>query len=305
MKQQNSQIRDARMASHAGSLHRFAVGAMATAALLFAGTQVGKAAVYAAQENMAAFGTVNQNQVSGGALGNGGNSCAPTATINSFTYLQNTYPWDYPNNALMGGNATWAQAGIALAGLMGTTGANGTFVGGLMFGKQQWFVNNAPNQIVLAGQGPAFAGALGFGGSAAFPWFTPGAVNPGFLYNQLATGEDVELWISPPGGGIAHVLTLTGITYNNAAGNPNMYGAADTVSLNTIDPAAPGGNTPLTLNPGTLTVGGANYTGYRISWAFAESPVPDAAATSGLLLIGVLTLGLLHQRSKAGVANAR
>ena len=288
-------------AAHNGISGRINLGALATA-LLLAGVPSGRAAaVYTAQENAAGFGTVNQSAVFGPGIGASGiNSCAPTATMNSFTYLENTYPWDYPHNDLMGGQATWTQAAIQLALNMDTTTANATSLQGWVAGKVGWFTANAPAQIRYAGMGPSFSVNGSFPASTAYSWYHAATPTPAFLLQELQSGEDVEIGIVPAFG-VSHVLTLTGIVYHNASGNPNSYGGRDTVTLNTIDPANPGVNTQLVLNPGTMTISGANpsYGTYSIAVALAESPVPEGSTTIGLLLMGLTVTGLLHRRLTA------
>ena len=292
MKRQKSQVRPARTAAGTRSPRRgFAVGALATATLFLAGAQVGQAATLTAQEDVTKFGRINQSDVSGGVLGNGGNSCAPTATMNSFMYLQNTSQAVLGNDGmgnpiLQGGQGSWTAAAIQLALNMGTTGAGGTGTAGWMAGKTGWFSTYAP-------MAPMNFAGMGVAGGPA--WMNAAAPTPAFLYSQLAMGEDIELGILPgPGGGaIGHVLTVTGITWDNVAG---------TYTLNTIDPANPAGNTPLSVNAaGNVT--GANYNGYSVAVAMAES-VPDASTTFGLLFLGVGALGLLHYRATRAGAKA-
>lgn len=291
MNKHNNQISDASQASGTQpSLPGFTARFLAMGALVVAGAA--QAALINPQEAMGNFGTVNQANVFGPGIGaNGGNSCAPTATMNSFTFLQNTYPAVY-GNMLMGGNATWTAAAIQLALGMGTTSAAGTSLNGWVNGKVNYINANAPGTTVFAGMSSA-------GVVAGQPWLAAGAPTPAFLNQQLSAGEDIEIGIQPIGGGVGHVLTLTGMSWNNIAGGM-VYGGTDTLTLNSIDPANPGVNTALTFTAGTLTINGGAYNNYQLTVALAESPVPETSTTiAGGLALGLVFLVVLRKNQSA------
>jgi len=274
-------------------LRGFAARALATAGLIVAGAQVGQAAMYTVDETTtAAFGTVNQANVP---PGNGVNSCAPTATMNSFTWLANAYPGVY-GNTLMGGQANWQAAAGLLAGpaYMNTSAINGTSLADWATGKAAYLNNFAPGKTT-------FAGMSALGGVGGQGWLQGANPTANFLLQQLQEGEDIEIGITKPAS-IGHVLTVTGINWNDANNNL-VFDAGDTLTLNTIDPANPGVNTPLTLTAGGLLgLGGANYNGYSLSVAMAESPVPEASTTiGGALMLGFTVISALRKHLKAGV----
>ena len=237
----------------------------------------------------AAFGTLNQANVGPNGANGANNFCAPTATMNSFTFLENAYPSVY-GNLLMGGQASWQLAGQLLAGAtyMATDPNSGTSVANWVSGKVNYINKFAPNTTTFAGMG-----------TGGYPWLNAANPTANFLLQQLQTGEDVELAIFPTvAGGIGHVLTLTGINWNDANGN-NLFDAGDTLTLNTIDPGNPGVNTQLTLSPGGLLgITGANYNTYTLGVALAESPVPEPTTVSLILLSGGAIAFFRNHRAK-------
>src|SRR5262249_45829334 len=106
---------------------------------------------------IAAFGTVNQNDVQAADGGGGANSCVPAATMNSFTWLTNAYPNNYVRNGmnlLEGGQATWTAAAtlLASAAYMNTSSQTGTSGLNWALGKFNYIQNFAPGSTTFAGQ---------------------------------------------------------------------------------------------------------------------------------------------------------
>ncbi len=240
------------------------------------------------------FGTLSQFNVGPNSATNPNvnNFCAPTATMNSFTYLQNKNPGVYGldgngNPVLEGGQGSWLAAAQLLAGAnyMNTNQNSGTSDTNWVAGKVNYLNAFAPGKTVFAGMDSAATNPRPAWDQNANP-----TVN--FLVQQLKAGEDIEIGISAPG----HVLTLTGLTWNDANNN-GVFDAGDTLTLNTIDPANPGANTTLTLSPGNpMTITGGTYNGLVLDAALAESPVPEPAT---IALIAVGGLALLTRRRKA------
>ena len=252
-------------------------------AILSASTGGGWAAINTVDETtIAAFGTLNQANV--GANGNGGvnNFCAPTATMDSFIWLANAYPSIY-GNSLMGGQGSWLGAAQLLAGplYMNTDVNNGTTEGNWVNGKMNYINTYAPGTTIFAG--------MDSDNTVNRPaWDLNANPTVNFLLQELRAGEDVELGIDPTTG-VGHVLTLTGLTWNDADNNGG-FNLGDTLTLNTIDPANPLVNTLLTLNPGNpMTVSGGAYNNYLLTGALAES-IPEPTSF-GLMMLGGL-LGL-------------
>ena len=255
---------------------------MAVAALICCAARASFAGMVTASENAANFGTLNQTNVGANTASGSNNFCAPTATMNSFTYLANTYPQVY-GNSLLGGQANYLAAAqvLASAPYMNTNVNTGTTESNWVNGKQAYLDKFAPGLTTYAGMDS----------DATNPrpaWDENANPTVFFLLNQLQQGEDVELGIDPSAAGVGHVLTLTGLTWNDANNNLT-FDAGDTLTLNTIDPANPGVNTPLTLSPGNpMTISGGAYNTYLLTGALAESPVPEPAAVGLLLAAGAL-----------------
>jgi len=243
----------------------------------------------------AAFGTVDQSLVP---PGNGAMSCVPTATMNSFVWLQNAYPAIFGvdmNNlpALQGGTGSWqAAAGLlASANYMNTSANNGTTLPNWIFGKISYLNTYAPGIILFAGMDSLSAA------ETRPMWDTNANPTVSFLYQELQAGEDVELGIYPLDM-VGHALTLTGLMWDDANNN-GAFDGTDTLTLSTIDPANPLVNTPLMLTPGNpMKISGGPYDGYSLEVALAES-VPEPA-TAGLLLLGAgALLGAVQLRRRS------
>ncbi len=240
------------------------------------------------QEEMNKFGTVNQSDVKVPPNNTGDNSCAPTATMNSFTFLTNMYGEVY-GNSLIGGQANWTEAAKLLAGpaYMKTSSETGTTEGNWVSGKVGYLENFAPGMTIYNG--------MDSDDTDNRPEWDKNA-NPtiDFLVNELSAGADVEIGIDG-GDGLGHVLTLTGVVWDDRNGD-KKFDAGDTLTLNTIDPANPTVNTPLTLSPaltdgGPMTISSGAYSNYVLTGALAESPVPEPS-TFGLVGFGVISFAV-------------
>jgi hypothetical protein len=175
---------------------------------------------------------------------------------------------------------------------MNTSANNGTTLANWIGGKVSYLNAYAPGKTT-------FAGMDSLSVAPNRPWWDTNA-NPtvNFLYQELLAGEDVELGIYPLDM-IGHALTLTGLTWNDADGL-GTFNIGDTLTLNTIDPANPLVNTAVALTPGNpMKISGGIYDGYTLQVALAESPIPEPATVSLLLLgVGALLGGLrLRRRS--------
>ncbi|HVM61994.1 MAG TPA: PEP-CTERM sorting domain-containing protein [Verrucomicrobiae bacterium] len=270
--------------------------ALAITAVIFASIHGAWADTYTIDETAtASFGTIDQNSVP---PGNGAMSCVPTATMNSFIWLQNAYPSIFGNDlggfpVLQGGQGSWQAAAALLASTnyMNTSAINGTTMAGWIGGKVAYLNAFSPVSMVFTGMDTM---------SVARPAWDQNA-NPtvNFLLGQLQDGEDVELGIWPIDKTIGHALTLTGLTWNDTD-NSHTFTAPDTLTLDTIDPEQPGVDTVLTLEPGNagnpMTVSNTdpNYANYGVYVALAES-IPEPATWS-LVALAVSTLIISRRR---------
>ena len=261
---------------------RFAARALAITAVISTSMHGAWATVHTVDETAtASFGTVDQNTVP---PANGAMSCVPTATMNSFVWLQNAYPsiygvdaFDLP--ALQGGQGSWmAAAGLLATNYMNTSALNGTTIADWIGGKVAYLNTYAPGKTIFEGMDTLSLQAN------RLPWDTNANPTVNFLLAELQAGEDVELGIYPLDN-IGHALTLTGLTWNDTD-NSLTFNGPDTLTLNTIDPAKPNVNTVVMLTPGNpMTISGGSYDGYKLEVALAES-VPEPATWS-LVALGI------------------
>ena len=299
--------------------HSFGVYAALVSALFIGCSAF--ASVYFEQETTGDFGTIDQANVGPDSINGGNNYCAPTATMNSFIYLQNAYPGIYdnllytysqtqcyydngvrvptvPNQPPVGPlGANYDTDAAKLAGVMMTTPGAGTSPIDLVAGKIIWLNTYAP-LVQTRFEGMGIYNNLN---PAGMSWITVGQPTVQFLAQMLEDGEDVEIYMNPPQGGqvtIAHVMTLAGIDFDTATNS------------GTIDGIDPDGGAYFKFDisdvNGVLTLGGAadgnldglNYANYTMDLALAESPVPEPISMIffGTGLVGVV--GYVARRRK-------
>jgi hypothetical protein len=193
---------------------------------------------YEIQKPLVEFGHINQNatdDLGNPLIVNGNMACGPTATVNSFIYLQNHYgvhlnvdPDDpYP-------------AVNELGGMMGLT-ANGVTVDGFITGKNTYLDTYAP-EIIYKWQ----TDSVVLGQAAVIPdWW--------FIFSELKHCEDVEVcfeWVGSTGG---HCVTATSFYFKDD--NNNMViDVGETARMDFIDPW--GG---VEIPTSTLTMGTDGY----------------------------------------------
>jgi hypothetical protein len=266
--------------------------AVAVAAGFCGQAAIAASVTYDIELDAANYGDINQTDVGPNSNVAGhtteNNFCAPTATMNSFEFLQNEYPDTYgTNDALQGGTGSWLDAAKLLAGpdYMSTDPDTGTDENNWVGGKVGYLDKFAPGKTVFEGQDPLYTGT-----QAGIDKTTkPTAM---FLKNMLQAGEDIEIGITPASGDTGHVMTVSSIDWTDADSN-GSFNTGDSLSIDGIDPA--GGTTfNYTLTPagnagfaaGFMTFNGGPYGGYRLDAILAESPVPlPTAALPGFLLL--------------------
>ena len=174
-----------------GTIGLFAAGLL----VLTSSGWVGAASTtYDVQLDQTKFGHIDQANVPAAAGDNGSNSCVPTATMNSFQFLNTAYPQVYGTNGtkptLMGTSATWTDAAINLAqGFMNTDPATGTSDASWIQGKVEYLESLAPGKTVYEGMDSVDQGGQN--------WVQNANPTASFLYQQLKAGEDIEIGISP------------------------------------------------------------------------------------------------------------
>jgi len=229
--------------------------------------------------------------------GNSVNWCAPTATINSFRFLENSNPGIY-GTSLTGEGAEIFASRNALKGLM-QSNAGGTTDQNWWEGKIKWIEERKPGVTVYGGMVDS---SIDFSTWNYNQWLLPGLPTWGWLWTQLADKEDVELKIVPISGD-PHALTLTGLYFQDTNGN-DVWDTGETRGINYLDPNNPTQpfSAALNLNPaGALSFvwnnGGIDQNQpVYISMAFKES-VPEPCSVIALAVGLVSLLGLRRRRA--------
>lgn len=211
---------------------------VATPALLgLIGIPVAAAGAVSQDETVADFGTFNQLRLPSDCKNI---ACGPVATINSFIYLQKTYPKAFDNKLVPSGKAK--EVVDMLAGLMACMGAQGgTTAGCLVSGMRLYFSMVELKNVEVKAQ--SFVPKTTDTFSGKIP-------TPDFLFKQLPpagakppNGEDIEMLLgfyTKKGNSYSrtagHWVTVTGAAFNDN-NNTKMFGAGDTLaSVSFIDP---------------------------------------------------------------------
>ena len=224
-----------------------------------------------------------------GHVQNRGNLCAPTATINSFRFLENTFPSIY-GNSLTRGDIEAARD--ELAQFMNSDETNGTTIRDMWNGKIRYLEHYAPGKTMYGGQ-LSFQN-FGVGNS----WLRTGDLtdsNPTFnwMWDQLTHKEDVELGIWWDDG-LGHVVTLTSLAYDDANGD-GMRDELERMRIDYLDPNDPSGLKVADLFlQGDLLTFGYNDQIATIEFAFKESPVPEPTT----IMVSLTGLGLAWMRRR-------
>jgi len=267
------------------------------AAVVCAGSVTANAGWVSLQLPYADYGHV-YNTDNGMANGNPIGYCAPTATANSFVFLEKYYPNIYGGNPLSGGNAIALRNSLATGWWYNAMWRNGMY-NPITLGssdqdwwdyKVQYIDDFAPNTTIYKCW--TTDNTLGWlhpeDITAAFPTW-------GNLWTEISDGEDVEIKIYAGDMDQAHALTLTSMSFLDANGN-GTWDPGEQRMIDYLDPNNPtqlfAGNVFDALDGGKLEFhwsnGGANNPAdVDIYMALSESPVPEPS------LLSLLALGLL------------
>lgn len=225
--------------------------------------------------------------------------CGAAAAINSFVFLRNTYPeiygslipdWDKDGDV---DESDQIESRDVLANgwdtRTGMYGPDGGTAKSIWEYKNYWFDDFAPGTTHFSGQVHQDVKS----------WYRSGMLTGNkypewdFLWRELRDGEDIELIISPEGGGSGHVVTLTGLSFDDMDGDGSWDADAvgmdkEVAKLIYLDP-----NDVTEKKQPTLSLNGSRlefeWWGDQRVWyvegAFTESvPIP---ATAWLLLSGI------------------
>ena len=256
---------------------------------------IGLAAVVSTAGAGAGQVSVSQDADLFGDQQNRGELCAPTATANSFRYLENTssrYRDDQGENLLTGDNLEAARDDLAEA--MGSSTTGGTNPKGWWEGMVGYMEQKAPDQTRYKGMvDTTFTGGGDPGDWDRGSNIASGPPTFAWLFGELEDDEAVQLGLFKSATE-AHAVSLTGLSFEDDDGDGQWDAGSESAEIGYIDPDNPGEVTEDSLhynaNTGRLEFMYGN-TAVCIGLAYSESPVP-LPGTMALLVMGIAGAGL-------------
>ncbi len=249
----------------------------AVALVLLSGGAAFSATVYHVQLDTSKFGRIDQANVPLNPGGGGQNSCVPTATMNSFTWLQNTNP--FLGNMLTGANPTTSASDLG-NNHMGSTSNAGTGANGWIDGKSSWIAAKAPGLVGVDGQSALYTGANADIEQVKPTWQ--------FFFDALTRGCNVEIGILPNAGGIGHALTLTSFHWVDQ-NMDNIIQMTENATIDFIDPAAPAMDMIKRIwQDGTGTLQTDYGAGFNVALTAIECAIPTPGAAALALVAGIV-----------------
>jgi hypothetical protein len=244
------------------------------------------------------YGDLNQRTIPD----SGDYACGPTSVVNSFVYLQSSYPEIYAHSLVPDLYGTpdiyESDEMIAVAEIligsdyMDTKLPDGSFGDMLIYGKEKYLEERVPGSTIYAAQ-------------EIMGWIRPPVPEPSwldeaiptwsFLYDKLTASADVEIRIN---GWANHFLTLTSFYWDDT-NDDGIIDPAEDAWMDYVDPWTGAWGTAgiWHYGPSMLTdyAGGTSF----ISGAVAESPVPEPSSIllAGIGLLGLAGLGRRKRRS--------
>jgi hypothetical protein len=234
------------------------------------------------------YGDLNQNTIP--VIGS--MACGPTSVVNSFVYLQNSYPEIYGDSLVPDLHGTPGiyenEELVAVAEVlvsssyMDTTLTGGTDPDWLIHGKQRYIEERVPGSTIYTAMNvlgwPEAPGTQPSWAETALPTWS-------FLYEALLASADVEFGVK---GWANHWLTLTGFYWDDA-NEDGIIDAAEDAWIDIVDPWTGTWDRVGIWHYGVfmlIDLWGGNSV---IGTAVTERPVPEP---SSILLAGIGLLGL-------------
>ena len=183
------------------------------------------------------------NTVNGQANGVPIGYCAPTATANSFVFLENHYQSIYQGMLLNGGTAINLRDSLALGwnspGGIGRPGMYNPGLGGSTDQswweyKVQYIEDFAPNTTVFGGMTTDNTAGWFHGGD-----LTAGSPTWGYLWKEVSDAENVEIKIWANDMDSAHALTLSSMKFNDNVIANGVWDVGEARMMDYVDPNNP------------------------------------------------------------------